>query len=120
MAYLNDDTRITIGVISHPSTMSHFEVGYVVHKNKTIDTIESCDLQLYQHGENGTPGKTIAFTFIAGKKCYVVKAVVEYEAVHYKGHDNEAKLIERFLKYNVNGVQGRGIAEWHYNVRKKQ
>lgn len=115
MMYLTDGTRITVGVVSQPCTTSHLEMGYVVLPDKSIHSIDSCDLLLYQHGENGIPPQNLAFSFTAGGQTYVVSVEVEYESVHYKGNDVEAKMFERFLKYNVNGVTGRGISEWHYN-----
>lgn len=116
--YLENGTFAIIGVISQPSTSSHLEMGYFLNSDKSIHAVEYCNLKLYQHGENGNPGKDYGFSFTANGEVYDVKAFTEYEAVHYKGHNNEAKLIERFLRVEVNGVKGRGLAEWHYNVKK--
>lgn len=116
MMYLSDGTRISVGVVSQPSTTSHLEMGYVILADKSIHAIDSCDLLLYQHGEDGHPPKNLAFSFKAGGRTYEVSVdEVEYESVHYKGNNTEAKMFERFVKYHVNGVSGRGISEWHYN-----
>lgn len=120
MMYLSDGTRVSIGVVSQPCTTSHLEMGYVVLPDKSLHSIDSCDLLLYQHGENGKPPKNLAFCFKANGRIYEVSVdEVEYESVHYKGNDIEAKMFERFLKYRVNGVTGRGISEWHYNNIKQ-
>lgn len=47
-------------------------VGYIYSsvKNK-IYPLEECDMELYQHGEFGTPPKDYAFSFKAGKICTI-------------------------------------------------
>lgn len=116
MMYLENGTKISLGVISYPSTMTHFEVGYVVNSDKNIYPIDECNLVLYQHGERGKPGKNIGFSFKANDLRYDVNVKVIHESFHYKGNDCEARLIERFVEYEVNGVKGRGISEWSYNT----
>lgn len=121
MLYLEDNTRAVIGVVSQPCTTSHLEMGYLLRPgSKTIQAIDHCDLQLYQWGENGVLPKFLRFTFKANGETYQVEIEVEREAEHFKGRDREARLVERFLKCRVNGVRGRGIAEWHYhnNIKK--
>ncbi|XP_022920027.1 uncharacterized protein [Onthophagus taurus] len=117
MLYLENDVRICIGVISQPCTISHFEIGYVLNpKTKEIHPVQRADLKLYQHGEDGEPPKSIAFTFNANDDKYDCKIdYLPYNGVHYKGNDIEAKLIERFFVGEVNGVKCRGVSEWHYN-----
>ncbi|RZC38423.1 uncharacterized protein BDFB_007358, partial [Asbolus verrucosus] len=115
MMYLQDGTRVSIGIVSQPVTTSLLEMGYVVLPNKTLQCIDSCDLLLYQHGEKGNPGKNYAFSFQANKQTYEAKIQVIYESFHYKGNNIEAKLIERFIECEVNGIKGKGISEWHYN-----
>lgn len=65
---LDNGDRVTVGVISIPSTFSSITVGFVTKakENKNIP-IQSCDLKLYQHGESGTPPMDYAFRFYAGK-----------------------------------------------------
>jgi hypothetical protein len=36
------------------------------------------------------------------------------EAGHFLGLENEAKNIERFVKFQVNSIPGVGLAEWNY------
>lgn len=113
--HLKDGKRISVGVISQPCTSSHLEMGYVLLPNNQIYPIIECDLKLYQHGENGKPPKNLTFSIKTTLQTYIIKVEVEAEEVHYKGNDIEAKLYERFIKCLVDGVEGRGIAEWHYN-----
>ena len=35
-------------------------------------------------------------------------------SAHFLGEDLEAKNIEVFAEYNVNGIPGYGIVEWNY------
>lgn len=116
MLYLENDARICLGVISQPCTTSHLEIGYMVQPNKEIHPIINCNLQLYQHGEDGVPHKDeISFIFNTNQDEYEVKVVYKTQAVHYVGNNCEAKMCERFVECEVNGIKGRGISEWHYN-----
>ena len=36
------------------------------------------------------------------------------EASHFLGLEREAKNIERFVNFEVNGVPGVGLTEWNY------
>lgn len=114
MFYLENGLFVIVGVISQPCTTTSLEVGYVLNDNE-IDAIEFCNLQLYQHAENGRPPKNYGFTFVANGITYDANVYVEHEAYHFKGKDDEAKLFERFIRVDVNGIRGRGISEWHYN-----
>lgn len=118
MLYLKDGTRVSLGVVSQPCTTSILEMGYVVLPDKSIHCIDSCDLVLYQHGENGTPGSNYAFSFSANNETYEARIKVIYESVHFKGNNIEARLIERFIECEVNGMSGKGISEWQYNNMK--
>lgn len=113
--HLKDGTRISVGVVSQPCTSSHLEMGYILLPNKDLYPIKGCSLKLYQHGENGTPPQSLAFSITTAVRTYRVKVDVEFEEVHYKGSDKEAKMVERFVRCLVNGVEGRGVSEWHYN-----
>lgn len=115
MFYMDDNTRISCGVISQPCSISHFEIGYVIGDDKKIHPIQECDLMLYQHGEDGQLPKQLAFSFICNNKNYDCKIKYVYDSVHYKGSDIEAKLYERFFTCEVNGRKGKGVSEWHYN-----
>uniref|UniRef100_A0A1B6DMW9 Uncharacterized protein n=1 Tax=Clastoptera arizonana TaxID=38151 RepID=A0A1B6DMW9_9HEMI len=118
MIFLEDGTKASVGVICQPSTNSVLEVGFVCTSKGEIYPVEWCDLKLYQHGENGVPPTDHGFIFKAGPKVYEVQVNVEHKAVHYVGWKWEARMVERFVKYRVNGVNGRGISEFHYNCKK--
>lgn len=49
---------------------------------------------------------------------YEVQVNVEHKAIHYVGWKWEARMVERFVKYKVNGIVGRGISEFHYHSNK--
>ncbi|CAH1101956.1 unnamed protein product [Psylliodes chrysocephalus] len=115
MLYLSDHTVISMGVVSHPSITTHLEMGFVNHPDRPFDAIESIDLRLYEHAENGKMPKELNYTFKAGGKLYDVKLKFIHDAKHYKGSNEEAIMNERFLECEVNGIPGRGISEWHYN-----
>ena len=103
--------------------------------------IDQCDLELANHGESGVPPEEYAFAIKAGQKImfkhfslviqfqffphhlggyeYFVEVKAKVRAAHYLGEDLEAKNIELFTNYKVNGVPGSGIVEWNYrNVNK--
>ncbi|XP_050301318.1 uncharacterized protein LOC126739604 [Anthonomus grandis grandis] len=115
MFYLENQTRIVLGIISHPVTASHYEMGYVVHANGKIDAINSCDLRLWQHGESGRPSDELCFTFVAGNHTYECKVKYDFTAAHFVGNNTEVKMYERFLTCEVNGIKGKGISEWNYS-----
>ncbi|KAJ8912966.1 hypothetical protein NQ315_000022 [Exocentrus adspersus] len=123
MGYLNGKVDIdgnAIQLMDLDAFRDHsFEMGFIVHPNGEMDAIDTCDLLLYQHGEDGTISKELCFTFTANDFIYEVKVQYEHDFVHYVGNDIEAKMNERFLTCEVNGVPGRGISEWHYNNVKK-
>lgn len=41
-------------------------------EDKKIYPVQSCDLEMYQHGENGEPPTDYSFIFAAGKPQIVV------------------------------------------------
>lgn len=46
---------------------------------------------------------------------YNVQVNVEYESIHYVGKNWDARMVERFVSYRVNGtIDGRGVSEFHY------
>ncbi len=53
-------------------------------------------------------------TFFAGGQEFQVQVEVLAESSHFLGLEKETKNIERFVKYNINGVPGVGITEWNY------
>lgn len=114
--HLSDKKRISIGVVSQPCTSSYLEMGYVCYPEGRIDPIQECDLLLYQHGENGHLPDALCFTFHTEENIFEVKIKYEIDAEHFKGTNEECKMCERFFTCEVNGIDGRGISEWQYNV----
>ncbi|KAJ0178098.1 hypothetical protein K1T71_005921 [Dendrolimus kikuchii] len=112
--FLENGTNMTVGVICQPSTASVFEVGFVALPSGELLPVKWVDLKLYQHGEAGQAPKDYAFTFGAGDEEYHVQVLVEYESIHYKSDEWEARMVERFCKFVVNNVPGRGVSEFHY------
>lgn len=53
--------------------------------------------------------------FVAGGRVYTVRVSVLHQSVHYVGWRWEARMVERFVSYSVDGVKGRGVSEWHYH-----
>ncbi|KDQ88522.1 hypothetical protein L798_06649 [Zootermopsis nevadensis] len=114
MIFLDDGTKATTGVICQPCTSSRLEVGYVYTPSGEVYALEWCDFELYEHGEDGRPPTDYSFSFKAGPTIYTVQVNVEYAAVHYVGWKWEARMVERFVQYTVNGIPGRGVSEFHY------
>ncbi|XP_063535367.1 uncharacterized protein LOC134745304 [Cydia strobilella] len=112
--FLADGTKAAVGVICQPSTATNFEVGVVALPDGRVLPTKAVHLQLWQHGEGGTPPKDYGFSFRAGDQHYHVQVQVEHEAVHYVSSEWEARMQERFCRYVVNGVPGRGTSEFHY------
>ncbi|XP_066995909.2 uncharacterized protein [Anabrus simplex] len=115
MLFLEDGTMASIGIICQPCTGSELQAGYVYTPEGELHPLEWCDMKLYQHGENGTPPTDQGFQFKAGPTVYTVQVNVEHQAVHYVGWNWEARMVERFVKYEVNGIPGRGVSEFHYH-----
>ncbi|XP_034831391.1 uncharacterized protein [Maniola hyperantus] len=115
--FLEDGTSISVGVICQPSTATSMEAGAVSLPNGVVLAVEWVDLQLYQHGEGGSAPRDYAFRMQAGDQVYTVQVLVEYESVHYVSSEWEARMVERFCSFNVNGVRGRGVSEFHYRHR---
>ncbi|CAG9770423.1 unnamed protein product [Ceutorhynchus assimilis] len=115
MFYLKNQTRIVLGVISQPCSSSHMQMGYVVHANGKIDTIDTCDLFLWQHGEGGRPSDDLCFTFVAADHIYECKVKYDSTVAHFVGENTLVKMYERFLTCEVNGIKGKGISEWNYS-----
>jgi hypothetical protein len=49
-----------------------------------------------------------------GGEEFQVQVSVLAESPHFLGLEKEAKNIERFVTYKINGVPGIGITEWNY------
>lgn len=116
--HLDNGIKASILVYSLPY-LTQIEVGFVSNPDKTNHAIESCNFKLYQHGENGRPGKDYGFTFKANGETFDAKFVTEYQSEHFKGNMREARVLERFMTCEVNGIRGRALCEWNYNNVKK-
>jgi len=55
------------------------------------------------------------FCLFVGPTVYNVQVNVEYAATHYVGWKLEARMVERFVRYTVNGIPGQGVSEFHYH-----
>ncbi|XP_047993503.1 uncharacterized protein LOC125231937 [Leguminivora glycinivorella] len=113
--FLADGSSASVGVVCQPSTATHFELGVVRLADGRVAAARGVGLQLWQHGEAGTPPRDYGFSFRAGDQDYYVQVQVEHEATHYVSAEWEARMQERFCRYAVNGVPGRGTCEFHYH-----
>ncbi|XP_034241523.1 uncharacterized protein LOC117645431 [Thrips palmi] len=115
MMFFEDGSMSSIIVVNQPCSVSTMESGYVCLPGGQVHNMQWCDLKLYQHGEDGEPPKDHAFSFSAGGKTYVVKVQGVDVAAHFVGWQWEAKIIEMFSTFEMNGVRGRGLSEFHYH-----
>ena len=76
-------------------------VGYVCSANGVMEAIDSCNFQLYQHAEGGTPPTDHSFQFETSRKTYTVQISVMHISVHHVGSNWEARMVERFVKCQV-------------------
>lgn len=93
------------------------ETGFVQEPDGTIYPVEWIRLRLHEHGECGKPPKDLGFQFKAGNVIYNAHVEVAHESPHYVGWDWEVKMVERFVKYTVNGIRGQGVSEFNYKHR---
>lgn len=103
-----------IGVVSQPSTFSSLELGYVCTPEGQCLPVQEVDLPLWQHGENGQDPKDFAFRFKASDEWHHIQVKVLDTVEVYMGWEWEARILERFCEYVVDGVPGWGVSEWHY------
>ncbi|KAJ3642305.1 hypothetical protein Zmor_025104 [Zophobas morio] len=113
--------RFNVGKICLPISFSRLTIGYVYSaKDKKMYPVKWCDLELYQHGEDGNPPLNYSFSFSAGGKIYRIQVNVLYSPHFYISKDWESKVVERLCTFEVNGLKGWGAAEWQYrNVDEK-
>jgi len=104
-----------IGVVSQPSTFSTLELGYIYKPSGEAVAVQEVDLPLWQHGEGGDAPLDYGFRFKAGDEWFEVQVKVLDFAEVFMGWEWEARILERFCEYKVNGVGGWGVSEWHYN-----
>lgn len=112
--FLDDGSMGVVGVVCQPSTCSRLVLGHWWTRVGEGAPVTCVDLQLHEHGEGGTPPKDYAFTFTAGGVDRVVEVLVEESPEHFLGWDWEARMVETWVKYRVNGSPGKGICEWNY------
>jgi len=89
------------------------------------------DLPLWAHGEGGEQPTDFAFRFKANNDWFHVqvrlhKKLYKEKRPHFPqvnvldfvelrmGWEWEARIVERFCRYRVNGVEGWGVSEWHW------
>lgn len=77
--------------------------------------MDASDFELYQHGENGTAPKECAFQIEADQQRYTIQVQVVDQDEHNVGNNWEARMVERFIEVQVNGIRGYGVSEFHYN-----
>ncbi|CAG9786217.1 unnamed protein product [Diatraea saccharalis] len=65
--FLENGDCMAIGAVSQPAILSHLTIGYFCRRSdQTVFPIESCDFQLYQHGEHQVLPKDYGFVFKTG------------------------------------------------------
>lgn len=101
-------------MICQPSTFSKLELGYIYTPSGAKQAVEEVELDLWRHGEGGDAPKDYGFRFKAGGEWYEVRVKVLEFAEVFMGWDWEARILERFCEYRVNGIKGWGVSEWHY------
>ena len=63
--------------------------------------------------------KLINSILFKGGHEYFVEVQAKARASHYLGEEKEAKNIELFVDYKVDGILGTGICEWNYRNIKE-
>ncbi|GAB6023464.1 hypothetical protein CHUAL_008243 [Chamberlinius hualienensis] len=112
--YVEDGTKFCVGIISHPDIFSVFEMGYLYTPDGRLFGVNSCNLELWRHGEEGTPPVDYSFNFKAGGRDYRVDCKVIESPEVFIGPQWEARVVERMCTYRVNGKRAWGFAEWEY------
>ncbi|GAB6033459.1 hypothetical protein CHUAL_013344 [Chamberlinius hualienensis] len=111
---LQNGTLFTVGIVSQPINLSVLEIGYLYTPCGDLYGIDWCDLELDRHGEGGEPPNDYAFSFGAGGQNYRVQVKVVDLSQLDMGIELEARFVERFCEFTVNGLRGWGISEWQY------
>ena len=66
-----------------------------------MDYFQEVDFPIWNFGENGTDSEDYGFKFKAGNKWYEMLVKVQRKGEVMFGFDWEARVIERFCKYNI-------------------
>lgn len=106
-----------LGIVSQPGTFSQLELGYIYNKKGEKLPVQEVDFPIWNFGENGTDSEDYGFKFKAGNKWYEMLVKVQRKGEVMFGFDWEARVIERFCKYTINGIDGWGVSEWEYRHR---
>jgi len=103
-----------IGVVSQPSIFSSLELGYVCTQDGRCLPVQEVDLPLWKHGEGGKDPKDFGFRFKADNVWHNIQVKVLDTVEVFIGWQWEARILERFCEYVIDGVPGWGVSEWHY------
>jgi len=109
-----DGTRGFLGVVSQPGIFSFLELGYIYDRNGQKHAVQEVDFKIWNFGENGTDPDDYGFRFKAGDIWYDIQVDVLTRGQAMFGHEWEARVIERFCRYKINGMNGWGVSEWEY------
>ncbi|CAB3374746.1 Hypothetical predicted protein [Cloeon dipterum] len=109
--FFKDGSKVVVAVISQPCTSSSLEAGYECSPEGEITPIERVDLELFRHGEAGTPPTDYAFHYKAGGRTRLLQVRVVACSEHFV---NETRMVERFVEVSSDGLQGWGVSEWNY------
>ncbi|XP_023335574.1 uncharacterized protein LOC111706873 [Eurytemora carolleeae] len=108
-----------LGVVSQPGTLSVLELGWILRDGQPFP-VQDVDFQIWNFGEGGEDTSDYGFRFQAGDVWYNVQVslVHQEKGRAYYGHDWEARIVERFAKYKINGEDGWGVTEWEYRNKE--
>ncbi|XP_071158231.1 rifampicin phosphotransferase-like [Mytilus edulis] len=112
--YLENGTMIQVGVVSQPAALSHVKIGYLVHSNGAFHSVSDIDLKLWEVAPPEGPKNNYTFNFYANGKKYTTEVFGEWTPIWYHHKDRGSKVYEKFCKYKINGIDGYGLAEFHY------
>ena len=102
-------------MVCQPSTFTSLELGYVYTPSGECQPIQEIDLQLWAHGEtSGLDPKDYGFRFKAGGEWHEIQVRVVDTVEVFMGWSWEARILERFCDYTVDGIRGWGVSEWHF------
>lgn len=95
-----------MGVVCQPSTFTSLELGYVYESGRCLP-VQEVDLPLWRHSESGRHRPDdFGFRFKAGGRWHDVQVRVVDSVEVMFGWRWEAKVVERFARYTVDGVPG--------------
>ncbi|XP_059468869.1 uncharacterized protein LOC132192778 [Neocloeon triangulifer] len=115
--FFKDGSKLVVAVICQPCTSSRLEAGYYCSPKGEIEAIEKVDLELYRHGEGGTPPTDYAFHYKAGGRTRLLQVKVIASSEHLV---SETRMVERFVEVFSDGLQGWGVSEWNYKQKEFQ